>query len=245
MGAAQPASKVEHADVRGRPIPGARRVSKQADNGRLIVVVGADLAQLDLLLAMARRRLAWCERLSFVEPVATRPLPAGGGNAVARSRFAEFERMGALTLVWHHGGHAYGHLLTLLARLRSGETVVAGASGDVAAQARALWGDVKIVKLMAATDGLRAGLSSRACLSRMAGRSMRSLGLEHLMTEAADAQVRGGGDLAGTVRIFCDVIEGLVAAQSAARGEPAGAVRHSRRAGRPARRRLQNELRQL
>ena len=197
--------------------------------GRLILVSCADPSRLDLVLRTVQRRLRGNSRLTFIEPISTRRLPAGGGVVLSRSSFACLDRAGALPLVWHSAGHRHGHTVNLLARLSTGETVVTGASFDIERQLQALWPDVRLIRLETGTDRLRAGLSPRACLSRLAGDLARQTRLGRLVGDRCDCRVRDDGDLARVVRGLSAAIEAQLPVAAAQLP-----VRPARRRGRSA-----------
>lgn len=168
--------------------------------GRLILVTSADSGRLDLLMQAVGRRLNGTERLAFVQPVVTRLLPAGGGAAVTRSAFGALDRAGALALVWQRDGRSFGHSVSLLARLASGETVVAGAPLEAEARAREIWPDIKIIRLETGTEGLRSGLSPRACLSRIVGAKDQGPPLTRMQNDRFDVRLRDTGDIGIIIR---------------------------------------------
>ena len=200
--------------VRARPrdgigSTGAARQDKPDDKGRLILVVCSDAGRLDLVLTAVSRRFGHDPRVTFMRPIATRQMPAGGGVAVSRNGFAALERIGGVVLGWRNGSTAYGHCVSLLARLSAGEIVVAGAGADLAPEARAIWPDVRLVHLAGTTDSARAGLTPRACLSRLTG---RPAALGRLLAGEADERVPDRGDLPETVLSLSAAIRGLVPA---------------------------------
>lgn len=193
----------------GSGLDGRARQDSLDDKGRLILVVCSDAGRLDLVLTAVSRRFGHDPRVAFMRPIATRQMPAGGGVAVSRNGFAALERIGGVVLGWRNGGAAYGHCVSLLARLAAGEIVVAGAGADLAPEARAIWPDVRLVHLAGATDSARAGLTPRACLSRLTG---RPAALGRLLADDADERVADRGDLPETVLSLSDAIRGLVPA---------------------------------
>ncbi len=183
--------------LRDAAVPHAQIAGHQ---GRLILVTSADIGRLDLLMQAVGRRLNGTQHLAFVQPVVTQLLPAGGGAAITRSAFGALDRAGALALVWQHHGRSFGHSVSLLARLASGETVVAGAHLEAEARAREIWPDVKIIRLETGTERLRSGLSPRACLSRVVGAKDQGPPLTRLHSERFDVRLRDTGDIGITLR---------------------------------------------
>lgn len=174
--------------------------------GRLILVTSADSGHLDLVLQAVRRRLNGTHRLAFVEPVVTRLLPAGGGAPVSRSAFGALDRTGALALVWQRDGRSFGYSVSLLARLASGETVVAGAPLEAEARAKEIWADVRVIRLETGTEGLRSVLSPHACLSRMVGAKGQGQPLTRMQTERYDVRLRDGGDIGTNIRALASAV---------------------------------------
>ena len=219
-----------------RPAPqreSAPEALLECDNGRLILVSCADPSRLDLVLRSVERRLRPNPRISFIEPISTQRLPAGGGVVLSRNAFASLDRAGALPVVWSSAGHLHGHTVNLLARLATGNTVVTGTSFDIEHQLRALWPDFRLIRIATGTDKLRAGLSPRACLSRVAGDLTGPAGLRRMLTDSSACRVCDDSDLATVVRRLSNAIEGLLPpslGQSQTR-RPARAT--SRRADKP------------
>lgn len=197
-----------------RPVR-AKRSEPQAESeptgcrGRLVVVVCADAGRLDLVLSAARRHLSATAALSFVEPMGTRRLPAGSGVVVARGVLRDLERKGGFCLSWQSGAQRYGLSVSVLARLSEGETVVVGSDVDIASEARAIWPDVSVIRLMAGTDRVRAGLSPRACFTRIAGRDISERGMFRFGDERLAGRVHDGGDLTKTVRALAAMLTSL------------------------------------
>ncbi len=191
------------------PIAPNRR-EPTAASGRLILVLCADPGWLDLILEAARSRLEHLPGLGFAMPVSTRSLPAGGGVAVKRSGFNALLDVGGLALSWRSDARDYGYTIALSARLSQGETVVAGATVDVVAEARRHWHDVRFIRLAASTDKIRAPLAPRACLSRLAGpRERRQPALGRLLLDRCEVVVDGEGAVAPAVQRLVAAIEAL------------------------------------
>ena len=186
--------------------PSPSRAVPAVQPGRLIVVTCADPGLLDVMLKSVRRRSAGA---AFVDPLTTRLLPAGGGIPVSRNAFAATERIGGLALSWRRGGQSCGHSITLLARLAGGETVVAGIDADQVADARALWPDVRVIRLGTRIDQMRAGLSPRACLARLTGAWRHQHSIGRITSDSADAIVHDDGNPSETIRRLSEAISQL------------------------------------
>lgn len=184
----------------------AQRLPRVHKQGRLILVTSADNGRLDLVLGAAIRRLA-LPTATLLKPVVTRQLPAGGGNVVARSTLASLAISGALVLSWQVRGRKLGYTAELMERLQAGSLVIAAAAPEVAEAARALWRDVRVVRLEPGTEALRAGLSPAARLTRSAGATSTEVRLGRMFATASEARVRDLGDLASAVRDLGDAIE--------------------------------------
>lgn len=187
----------------GAVAPHMPRVHTQ---GRLILVTSADDGRLDLVLGGAIRRLA-LPTATLLKPLVTRQLPAGGGNVVTHSTLASLAIAGDLVLSWQARGRTLGYTAELVQRLQAGSLVVAAAAPEVADAARALWRDVRVVRLEPGTETLRAGLSPAARLTRTAGASSTEVRLGRMFATASEARVRDLGDLASAVRDLGDAIE--------------------------------------
>ena len=127
--------------------------------GRLILVTCADMARLDVVLHAAIRRLASRPGITVAEPVVTRTLPAGSGMVVSKRSFAAYEAGGAFCLSWRSGGRVHGYLASLLDCIAGGGVVIAGAGREAEAGSLGLPCPVRIVRLVAGTESLRAALA--------------------------------------------------------------------------------------
>lgn len=184
----------------------AEGMPRAVGQGRLILVTSADIGRLDLVLGAAIRRLA-LPRAALLTPVGTRALPAGGGEVVTHSALATLASSGELVLSWHARGRTLGYTADLIERLRSGALVIAPAAPEIAGAARALWRDVRVVRLEPGTEILRAGLSPAARLTRNAVSTSTSIRLDRIFTAGSEARVRDLGDLASAVRDLGEAIE--------------------------------------
>jgi ribose 1,5-bisphosphokinase PhnN len=176
------------------------------------------------VLSATRRHLSDTAALSFVEPMGTRRLPAGSGVVVARGELRDLERKGGFCLSWQSGTQRYGLSVSVLARLSEGETVVVGSDVDIASEARAIWPDVSVIRLMAGTDRVRAGLSPRACFTRIAGRDLPERGKFRFGDERLAGLVHDGGDLSNTVRALAAMLTSLAPVPTVARTTAAAMV---------------------
>jgi ribose 1,5-bisphosphokinase PhnN len=180
------------------------------------LVTCADAGRLDFLLRAAGRHLgaqspARLRPAALIEPVTTRRLPAGGGIVMKPSGFEELERLGALTLTWREGRHQHGYGVSILARLSSGENVIAGAPQDLEAAARLAWPNLSVIRLSAGTASLRERLSLGASLSRAAARQGVQGALQQPYREGYDVRVEDCADVGVAVRRLAAAVSARLA----------------------------------
>ncbi len=216
--------------------------SERHERGHLIVVSCADMGRLDLLLKAAGRHLVTQHnssklatshaRAALLEPVTTRLLPAGGGVVLKPSGFDGLDQAGALILKWADGSHLRGYPVSLLARLATGESVIAGVPQNLESEARSIWPQVSIIRLASGTETLRERLSPRANFARSAA-GRESVPLRPLDGEPYDVRIEDSADLKLAVQRLAGAVSQRLTAATQLTGPrpPAEPVRAGRRTG--------------
>ncbi len=155
---------------RGRAVADAPRQPVAEALGRLLLVVDAHDGGTGLIVSAVRRRCADVPDLIFARRLTTRPDgPHDAESAVSRRAFRDAEQAGEFLVTWDLRGHRFGLPATLRDVLAAGRTVVAAAPAGIVPDIRALWADVRIIRIMAEIDAVRSPLEPRLCLARMLG----------------------------------------------------------------------------
>jgi phosphonate metabolism protein PhnN/1,5-bisphosphokinase (PRPP-forming) len=134
-----------------------------AENGLLVLVVGASGVGKDTLLDAARAALEGDRAFAFVRREITRPADAGGEDhdPVDWETFKARRDAGAYALHWEAHGLGYGVPIAIEAALAQGKRVVVNASRAIVDAARARFKPVRVVNVTAPADVLAVRLAGR------------------------------------------------------------------------------------
>lgn len=173
------------------------------------------MGRVDLVLKAAARRLETARDLHLAEPVATRPLPAGGGMVISRNGFARLQRDGEILLGWSENGRSYGYGAMLIERLARGETVLCALPSGLQLEiaARGLWRDVKVLSLEPGTQVLRSGLSPKMAFARTASSSMARSRVDRILSDATNERIQDDGCVSTVVKALTDAIRTILPAR--------------------------------
>ncbi len=186
--------------------------------GRLILVTCADIGRLDLVLRAAVRRMPASHAIQMAEPVVTRPLPAGSGTLISRSRFGAIDEIGDIVLAWQDGGRSFGYTSSVVEFLESGRSVVAAAPSGCGADlvARTLWSVVVVIHLEPGTEKLRLALGPLASQSRPKAQNAT----DTIWSGPLDIRIHDLGNLTHAVRALTTELERLCPKKTAAEKRP-------------------------
>ena len=177
--------------------------------GCLILVVGPSGVGKDSLLDAARGHFENRADLLFTRRVITRPADAGGEThiPVSAPAFRTLAAEGGFALHWEAHGLSYGLPITINPALSNGQHIVANVSRTVLDDARARFGKVAVLSVVADPAVLAERLRKRG---REAGIDLESrLARAHLSRPAgADViEIDNSGAFSDSADIFIGAIE--------------------------------------
>jgi phosphonate metabolism protein PhnN/1,5-bisphosphokinase (PRPP-forming) len=160
--------------------------------GVLFLVVGPSGVGKDLIITGARQLLDNDSSFHFPVRWITRPADAGGEihRAATLEEFEAVERAGGFMLSWRAHGHAYGVPAAAEAALDQGRSVIVNVSRAVIDLARRRWAPLRIMKIAAPRELLRA---------RLLARGRETVDVVEQRLDRADAYELSGDDIRSVV----------------------------------------------
>jgi ribose 1,5-bisphosphokinase len=180
-------------------------------NGTLWLIVGASGVGKDSLIDGAKAALASNSGFVFPRREITRPGDAGGEDHlhVAPEAFRTRRQAGAYALSWMANGLGYGVPRAIDSVLESGRQIVLNGSRGALGEARARYGNLRLVEITVPPEILRARLEARGreTAAEIEGRLERASALR----VCGDDVIRFGNDrpLAQAIDAFVELLTGL------------------------------------
>lgn len=173
--------------------------------GALVLVVGPSGAGKDSILRGARERLGPSSPVIFARRVVTRPADGDENNEAATPEdFEAAAASKAFALDWSAHGLRYGIPWRSLQAIGDGATVIVNGSRTIAARARSLVADTRIVLVTAPPSILAARVLARGRDGEPAERLARDVG--PLGDLRPDAMIYNSGALDRAVDVFLDFL---------------------------------------
>jgi ribose 1,5-bisphosphokinase PhnN len=195
-----------------------------ASLGRLVLVVGSDLAGLAMLLDAARRRFLSVPTIAFPTIVTTRRTSDGAHQiALSRRDFNDVAASGGFLATWQTADAMGALPIGARDALLAGISLVVGLPHEdirdgFGAEQRP-WPSVSILRVTAHTDLARGPLARRACLTRMLGAEVPTFRRGYRIANGPETCVHLAGSIGTAVSDITDAIAKIL-------GQPASILAH-------------------
>lgn len=162
--------------------------------GLLVFVVGPSGAGKDTILSYARRQLAERADIAFARRHITRPADATENHvSLDEGAFARGVAMGSFPLYWRANGLHYALGAEVGDDIAAGRVVVANGSRAAVAQARQLFGHMRVVHVTAPPEVLAARIAARG--REAGGEVAQRLAREPVLDAPPDATIINDGSV--------------------------------------------------